>query len=111
MPGSAAYKAAWYQRNKERILADLRRKRKIDPSWRKLMRKRSKINRTRGFNRDKHRKATRTSYLKRLYGITPVQYDEMLMEQGGTCALCKNPPTRTRLHVDHDHETGKVRKL
>ena len=57
------------------------------------------------------------------FGITIEQYDEMLGQQGGVCAICGQPETaleaksRTevrrvkRLAVDHDHETGKVRGL
>lgn len=49
--------------------------------------------------------------LKRRYGISIEQYDEMNKRQGGCCAVCKNPPSSRSLHVDHDHETGKVREL
>jgi hypothetical protein len=45
----------------------------------------------------------RRSALKRLYGITPEQYDQILADQGGVCAICKQPPTNRRLYVDHDH--------
>lgn len=48
--------------------------------------------------------------LKKLYGITPDQFDEMLREQEGKCALCKEPFAETP-HVDHCHTTGKVRGL
>jgi hypothetical protein len=56
--------------------------------------------------------ADRAGYLKRKYGITIEQYDEMLKAQGGVCAICRKarPEGRT-LHVDHDHETGEVRGL
>jgi len=54
----------------------------------------------------------RRSYLKRKYGITPEQYDEMLAQQGGGCAICGRPPTPgISLHVDHDHETCAIRRL
>lgn len=50
--------------------------------------------------------------LRRLYGITLVQYNEMLAEQGHLCALCgEKPETDRRMHVDHDHATGKIRAL
>jgi hypothetical protein len=52
--------------------------------------------------------------LKELYGITREDYDHMLQEQKGRCAICRKPPgnePRKRLHVDHDHRTGKVRGL
>jgi hypothetical protein len=35
----------------------------------------------------------------------------MLARQGGACAICKQPPTRRPLFVDHCHTTGKVRGL
>jgi hypothetical protein len=36
------------------------------------------------------------------YGLTVAQYDAMLAEQGGVCAVCGNA-TKGRLHVDHVH--------
>lgn len=51
--------------------------------------------------------------LRRDYGISLVEYDEMLEAQGGGCAICGKTPeeNRRRLAVDHDHETGEVRGL
>jgi hypothetical protein len=62
----------------------------------------------------KGKKAARREALKRYYGITPEQYDAMLAQQNGLCALCQTPETDTRnrvLCVDHDHATKKVRGL
>lgn len=58
----------------------------------------------------------RANRILREYGITVEQYDAMLVEQAGRCAICLTPPSgsgrnTTRLHIDHDHETGKVRGL
>lgn len=53
----------------------------------------------------------RRSNLAKLYDLTPEQYDEMLMAQGGVCATCDSPPGRRRLCIDHDHVTGEVRGL
>lgn len=50
-------------------------------------------------------------YLKKRYGITVEQYAEMFDKQKGGCAICGKEPDRIRLHVDHDHATGKVRGL
>lgn len=52
-------------------------------------------------------------YLKARYGITPAEYLNMEREQGGLCKICHKPPSGRwkRLHVDHDHATGKVRGL
>lgn len=49
--------------------------------------------------------------LKRCYGITPEEYDKILHEQGGTCAICHGIESVGRLAVDHCHSTGKVRGL
>jgi hypothetical protein len=59
--------------------------------------------------REKH-----DSYLWRHYGITLKQYEKMLADQGGVCAICKqecNRQNSKRLCVDHDHGTGVVRGL
>jgi len=45
------------------------------------------------------------------YNLTYPQYYEMLRSQGGACAICGSYPKKARLHIDHDHETGKVRGL
>jgi hypothetical protein len=58
----------------------------------------------------KKRISDRRSHLKRRFGLTLDQYDEMLQSQGGGCALCNRLPRPGKaLHVDHDHETGRVR--
>jgi Autographiviridae endonuclease VII len=77
--------------------------------------------RVRGRESDVRRKAKKTprqikdSNLRRTYGITVEQFEEMEQAQGGLCAACGRPP-RGRgknlvLHVDHCHETGRVRGL
>jgi hypothetical protein len=46
------------------------------------------------------------------YGLTPGDYDRMLAEQDGACAICTRPePNGKALHVDHCHATGQVRAL
>jgi len=51
---------------------------------------------------------SRTYHLKRRYGITAADADEMMAAQGGLCAICR---TGAAAQVDHDHATGKVRGL
>jgi hypothetical protein len=41
-----------------------------------------------------------------VYGISLDEYERMLAEQGGTCAICKRPPKAHSLHVDHQHVRG-----
>ena len=50
--------------------------------------------------------------LFKMYGITREQFTEMSAAQGDVCRICKRPPQgKTRLSVDHVHETGQVRGL
>lgn len=55
----------------------------------------------------------RENHLKSTYGITEEEYSRMYTEQGGVCAICKQPePISGRsLCVDHSHTTGDVRGL
>lgn len=80
-------------------------------------------------NKAKHRKDKRDSYLDNidilrdknlhnLYGIGCADYDQMLLNQKGVCAICKGSPTGKPnkqgiiyFHIDHDHITGTVRSL
>lgn len=50
----------------------------------------------------------RNARLKHEYGITEEDFQRMLLEQEGRCALCCKPAT---LVVDHCHVTGMVRGL
>lgn len=45
------------------------------------------------------------------YGLSPQQYDAVLLNQGGVCAICGLLRGIKRLAVDHDHKTNKVRGL
>lgn len=60
-----------------------------------------------------NKRSIRLRYLQSRYGLTIEQFDEMVEKQGGLCAICSSPPKGRwkRLHVDHDHVTGKVRGL
>jgi hypothetical protein len=53
----------------------------------------------------------RDVYLRRVYGISQTEYDQMLANQGGVCAVCGKPPGARSLAVDHDHNTGLIREL
>lgn len=77
-------------------------------------------------NKDKYNKSAREwgknnpqkrygSEIKRRYGCTLEQYNQMLIDQDGKCAVCgtlHNPAEKKgRLYVDHCHSSGKVRAL
>lgn len=57
----------------------------------------------------------RDGHLRRVFGITLVEYEEMFCAQGGVCAGCQQPEidhgNPKRLSVDHDARTGRIRGL
>lgn len=56
---------------------------------------------------------TRNNDLKRNYGITLQEHQQMFDDQNGLCAICgKSGDGRwKKLCIDHDHTTGEVRQL
>lgn len=70
-------------------------------------------------NKERHKDNKHRWTLMKSYGLTPDQYDAMLAEQGGVCAICGHDEpgehgrtgTKFRLSVDHCHDTGRVRGL
>jgi len=57
----------------------------------------------------------REKQFRTTHGLTRQEADAMIEKQGGLCAICQKPatgkPPTDRLHVDHCHETGKVREM
>ncbi len=56
----------------------------------------------------------REEHLKRSYGITLNEYNQMLIQQNNQCAVCNTTDPggkHGKFMVDHCHNTGKVRGL
>ncbi len=59
----------------------------------------------------------RDKELRNRFGITRDEYNALLAEQGGVCAICDQPETAVRmghvlpLSVDHNHRTNAIRGL
>ncbi len=59
----------------------------------------------------------RNRRFKKEYGIDFAEYQRMLIDQKGVCAICEKPETKLQngsirmLSVDHNHTTGAVRGL
>jgi hypothetical protein len=51
----------------------------------------------------------RAARLRAIFDISPEDYDAILAEQGGVCAVCGREPTTVFFPVDHSHRTGLVR--
>jgi hypothetical protein len=69
-------------------------------------------------NPKKFRESQRRNYLWTKYRITPEDYNKLLKEQGGACAICGKLEEDNIVHgkfsslsVDHNHDTGEVRGL
>ena len=63
---------------------------------------------------ERQRKIHKGAQLRYKYGLTPEQYQAMLVAQSGGCAICgaDSPGCgRTYFSVDHCHASGRVRGL
>ena len=70
--------------------------------------------RWRDANKDYNIERQRPYHLMTKYGITEADYERMLKEQGGRCAICDTdtPTGKWKVFaVDHCHHTGVVRGL
>lgn len=85
--------AEWAKNNPERNAAQSKKWRELNPEKAAMM--------------------VRRANLKRLYGITLEQYNEMLEKQEYKCAVCKRPQSDfpRNFAVDHDHKENFVRGL
>lgn len=68
------------------------------------------------WSKDKRRLESEKAYFNRIlktHGITKEEYNLMIENQYGSCAIClsKSISGRGRWHVDHCHSSGKVRGL
>jgi dCMP deaminase len=60
----------------------------------------------------KYRENMRNRVLKKEYGMDRLEYNRMLEQQNGVCAICKKKNDRGhQLCVDHNHISGKIRGL
>jgi hypothetical protein len=103
----AANQRKWYWKNREKAQASTKR-------W--IMNNRETVRRQANSwanrNKDRLAKYRQARYdLRRKFGMTAAEYEQMFNAQNGVCAICGEPPRKIRLHVDHDHKTGKVRGL
>lgn len=58
--------------------------------------------------RKRQKQAARRRELLREYGLSQEQYDAMVVEAAGRCAVCQREDD---LQVDHCHSSGRVRGL
>ena len=100
-----AYQRAYRERNKEKLKAQ-------SSAYNKSEYRREFMRAWRAQNKDKIAASTARARAKR-YGLELSELERMTAEQGGTCAICRDafPANPKHCHVDHCHDTGKVRGL
>lgn len=80
--------------------------------WQDANRERHNANQRVRRQRPEYKQRARDGHLRRKHGITLADFDRMLDEQHGVCAICGRLPREDiSFHVDHDHETGRIRGL
>ena len=60
---------------------------------------------------EKGKLGKRKDALKRKFGISLKEYDEIFAKQNGICVICGQTEINRRLAVDHNHKTDKIRGL
>lgn len=114
--GSYEYNKRWRAENREKHLEQKRRYNKRPDVKEKR--------RIREHERKRHLSKTdpmfnRNKGLRKKYGIKHTDYERMLEEQGGVCAICGTDDPGGHggrrgtkfFHIDHCHTTGAVRGL
>lgn len=83
--------------------------RRVKPS----QERKDELNRKRREERLKNPEKWRATHLRSKRRIQPEEYDALLKEQDGKCAICKKDPKENERHlcVDHCHETTGIREL
>jgi hypothetical protein len=74
---------AWYQANRERAIAEVKR-------WQQE--NKDQLHAYRKQYRQRRKMEERDAYLRRTFGIFQADYEELLARQGGGCAICGKRP-------------------
>jgi hypothetical protein len=72
------------------------------------------LDRNREKSNARHRKHHRKNHLKQNYNLTIDDFNRLVQNQKGACAICLNKFAENKSgkpHVDHDHNTGIVRGI
>ncbi|MEA3057042.1 MAG: hypothetical protein QOD30_2474 [Actinomycetota bacterium] len=102
---NSAAKKAWYEANRDAVTAKVKRWQQENADWHNAQQRVRRQDPVR-------KRKERDGHLRRKYGITVDQYEEMLARQGAVCGIClREPNPNISLHVDHDHGPGRIRGL
>lgn len=122
-PAAAPVRVYRTSEGKRRRAREKRERDKQDPE--KVKAKRDYIAKYREDNADRIKELADQRYARdarknalATRGLTQEDYDRLLLQQNGACAICSGPPTGggpggqlSVFCVDHDHKTGRVRGL
>lgn len=64
------------------------------------------------FNKKRYQNQQRSFHLKKNFGLSETDYQNLFILQNGVCAICQEP-NKSKIHfaVDHNHVSGKIRGL
>jgi hypothetical protein len=99
---SREIRRAWYAANRKASIANVKR-------WQQE--NKEHLHAYRREYRKRRKDEDRDAHLRRTFGFSTAEYEELLARQGGGCAICGRRPRKAALHVDHDHATGMIRGL
>tara|TARA_B100000287_G_C20148749_1_gene589280 strand:+ start:56 stop:520 length:465 start_codon:yes stop_codon:yes gene_type:complete len=107
------YQKQYYQKNKEYARIKNKEWRENNKGYYKLSRK--EYNK-KYYDNPVNKLKRRETHLKKVYGIDLSEYNRLLESQDYACCICrtKHPGNKGgggNFHVDHCHETGRVRGL
>jgi hypothetical protein len=113
-PVTEFFKSGKNKSGKEKIRGDCKTcAKKSTREWQ--IKNKSEYNNYMASWRAKNPSKQHSAEIKRRYGLTILEYDQILINQGYRCKICdkKHDPLtkRGRLYVDHDHSTRRVRGL
>lgn len=102
--------SSWYKANKEEVLKEQREKYQEDST--EILRRNREYKEKTDYDRVNKEKR-RDTHLRRTYGMSAKDYDDLFELQEGKCFICERHQSEfeSRLCVDHDHVTGEVRGL
>ena len=102
----------WYQRNRQKKLEYQKKYRANNPDYVIRDRERAKKLSAEARKDPNFRHQKKLYDLKKLYGLTEEQYNNLRKKQDYSCAVCYEKETpEKQLHVDHSHVTNEVRGL
>jgi hypothetical protein len=97
---------------RRKLYADPTRRERHDAlgkSWRQKNRAKNAANTKKWY--DDHRDSQLEKMRTRRTGVSPEVFNAMKDAQNGACAICGGGPTAKNFHVDHCHESGRIRGL